>query len=28
VLMEAVDREATSRVNRERKLQLQLPPGR
>jgi len=26
--MEAVDREATRRVNRERKLQLQLPPGR
>jgi hypothetical protein len=28
VSMEAVDREATRRVNRERKLQLQLPPGR
>jgi hypothetical protein len=28
VPMEAVDREATRRVNRERKLQLQLPPGR
>jgi hypothetical protein len=26
VLMEAVDREATKRVNQERKLQLQLPP--
>jgi hypothetical protein len=28
VSLEAVDREATKRVNRERKLQLQLPPGR
>jgi hypothetical protein len=28
VSMDAVDREATTRVNRERKLQLQLPPGR
>jgi hypothetical protein len=28
VSMEAVDREATRRLNRERKLQLQLPPGR
>jgi hypothetical protein len=28
VAMGAVDREATRRVNRERKLQLQLPPGR
>jgi len=28
VSLEAVDREATTRVNRERKLQLQLPPGR
>jgi hypothetical protein len=28
VPLEAVDREATRRVNRERKLQLQLPPGR
>jgi hypothetical protein len=27
VLLEAVDREATKRVNRERKLQLQLPPA-
>jgi len=26
VSMEAVDREATKRVNQERKLQLQLPP--
>ena len=28
VSMDTVDREATMRVNRERKLQLQLPPGR
>ena len=28
VPMDAVDREATTRANRERKLQLQLPPGR
>lgn len=27
VRLDALDREATARVNRERKLQLQLPPG-
>ena len=28
VSLDRIDREATKRVNRERKLQLQLPPGR
>lgn len=28
ISLDSVDREATKRVNRERKLQLQLPPGR